>query len=175
MGFSRQEYRSGLPFPSPGDLPEPGFKPRSPALQADTLPSEPPGKPHLTTTVTFILQNFIYFFNVQINSTILQTLTSGLADITKMFLVFPKVDIFLSLFQFYTNTKNSPKMSSILNCLPVLISRVLSKWKAKVVTCFLPCFLSNASLGESSLPFNCPSLFSFLLLKWSWQRGWGGM
>ena len=44
MGFSRQEYGSGLPFPSPGDLPDPGIKPRSPALQADALPSEPPGK-----------------------------------------------------------------------------------------------------------------------------------
>ena len=45
MGFSRQEYWSGLPFPSPGDLPDPGIEPRSPALQADTLLSEPPGKP----------------------------------------------------------------------------------------------------------------------------------
>ena len=41
MGFSRQEYWSGLPFPSPADLPNPGIKPRYPALQADTLPSEP--------------------------------------------------------------------------------------------------------------------------------------
>ena len=41
MGFSRQEYWSGLPFPSPGDLPNPGIKPGSPALQADSLPSEP--------------------------------------------------------------------------------------------------------------------------------------
>ena len=39
-GFSRQEYSSGLPFPSPGDLPHPGIKPRSPALQADSLPTE---------------------------------------------------------------------------------------------------------------------------------------
>ena len=45
MGFSRQEYWSGLPFPSPGDLPGPGIEPRSPAFQADTLTSEPPGKP----------------------------------------------------------------------------------------------------------------------------------
>ena len=45
MGFSRQECWSRLPFPSPGDLPDPGIEPRSPALQADTLPSEPPGKP----------------------------------------------------------------------------------------------------------------------------------
>ena len=44
MGFSRQECWSGLPFPSPGDLPDPGIEPRCPALQADALPSEPPGK-----------------------------------------------------------------------------------------------------------------------------------
>ena len=43
MGFSRQEYHIALPFPSPGDLPDPGIKPRSPTLQADALPSEPPG------------------------------------------------------------------------------------------------------------------------------------
>ena len=45
MEFSRQEYRSELPFPSPGDLPNPGIKPRSPAWQWDSLPSEPPEKP----------------------------------------------------------------------------------------------------------------------------------
>ena len=45
MGFSRQAYWSGLPFPSPGDLPDPGIEPKSPALQADALPSELPGKP----------------------------------------------------------------------------------------------------------------------------------
>ena len=45
MEFPRQEYWSGLPFPSPGDLPNPGIEPRSPALQTDALPSEPPGKP----------------------------------------------------------------------------------------------------------------------------------
>ena len=44
MRFFRQEYWSGFPFPSPGDLPDPGIKPRSPTLQADALPSEPPGK-----------------------------------------------------------------------------------------------------------------------------------
>ena len=45
MGFSRQEYRSGLPCPPPRDLHNPGTEPRSPILQADSLPSEPPGKP----------------------------------------------------------------------------------------------------------------------------------
>ena len=45
MEFSRREYWSGLPFPSPGDLLDPGIEPRSSALQADAVPSEPPGKP----------------------------------------------------------------------------------------------------------------------------------
>ena len=47
MGFSRQEYWSGLPFPSPGDPPNPGIEPSSPALQADSLLSEPPGNPSI--------------------------------------------------------------------------------------------------------------------------------
>ena len=51
MGFSRQEYWSGLPFPSPGDLPDPGIEPRSPTLQADALTSAPPGKPLKTRMV----------------------------------------------------------------------------------------------------------------------------
>ena len=45
MEFSRQEYWKGLPFPSPGDIPNPGIESKSPALQADSLPFEPPGKP----------------------------------------------------------------------------------------------------------------------------------
>ena len=52
MGFSRQECWSGLPFPSPGDLPDPGIEPGSPALRADALPSEPPGKPILGNKAT---------------------------------------------------------------------------------------------------------------------------
>ena len=52
MGFSRQEYCSGVPFPSPGGLPNPGIKPRSPALQADSFPSEP----------NFLVSNLLFFF-----------------------------------------------------------------------------------------------------------------
>ena len=58
MGFSsRQEYWNGLPFPSPGDLPDPRIKPWSPVLQADSLLSEPPGKPYI-----YILY-IIYIYN----------------------------------------------------------------------------------------------------------------
>ena len=53
MGFSRQEYWSGLPFPSPGDIPDQGIEPGSPALQADALPSEPPGSPALSKRSSF--------------------------------------------------------------------------------------------------------------------------
>ena len=52
MGFSRQEYWSSLPFPLSGDLPSPGIKPRSPELQADSSPSELPGKPYKPTYKT---------------------------------------------------------------------------------------------------------------------------
>ena len=50
MEFSRQEYWNGLPCPSPGDLPYQGIKPRSPSLQADCLPAELPGNPHISYT-----------------------------------------------------------------------------------------------------------------------------
>ena len=53
MGFSRQEFWSGLPFPSPRDLPNPGIEPGSPTLQVDALPSEPPGKPNMDATRDF--------------------------------------------------------------------------------------------------------------------------
>ena len=55
MGFSRQEYWSGLPFLSPGDLPNPGIEPGSLALQADALTSESPGKPSFIYKQIYIL------------------------------------------------------------------------------------------------------------------------
>ena len=51
LGFSRQKHWSGLPFPSPGDLPNPGIEPGSPVLQTDSLPPEPPGKPQRKSEV----------------------------------------------------------------------------------------------------------------------------
>ena len=56
MRFSRQENWSGLPFPSPGDLPNPGIKPGSLALQADALSSEPPGKPGIQCYIYSAIQ-----------------------------------------------------------------------------------------------------------------------
>ena len=55
MGFNKQECCSGLPFPSPEDLPYPGMEPGSPALQADSSQTEPPGKPFLFVIPTHIL------------------------------------------------------------------------------------------------------------------------
>ena len=55
MEFSRQEYWSGLPFPSPGDLPNSGIEPRSPVLHADSLPSVPPGKPFSLCRIGLII------------------------------------------------------------------------------------------------------------------------
>ena len=80
LGFSRQEHWSGLPFPSPGDLPDLGIKPRSPAFQADALTSEPPGKPlssikmyrgkkkkKLFRGIGFYKDNFIMIFPTDCN------------------------------------------------------------------------------------------------------------
>ena len=63
--FSRQEYWGGLPFPSPGDLPDPGIKPRSPALQVDSLLSEPPEKSHFKTHNCSILKTFLLILKLK--------------------------------------------------------------------------------------------------------------
>ena len=67
MGFPRQEYWSGLPFPSPGDLPHPGIEPGSPALQVDSLPSEPPGKPCVCVCVC-VYEVFAFNESMRISS-----------------------------------------------------------------------------------------------------------
>ena len=61
-GFSRQEYWSGLQFPSPGDLPNPGIERRFPTLQADALISEPPGKPNIEGTCAFLNYGFLWVY-----------------------------------------------------------------------------------------------------------------
>ena len=60
MQFSRPEYWSGKPFPCPGDFPNAGIEPRSPALQADSLPTEPPGKPKDTGVGSVCLLQWIF-------------------------------------------------------------------------------------------------------------------
>ena len=65
-GFSRQEHWSGLPCPSPADLPNPGIKPRFLALQVDSLPSEPPGKPKLLKG--FFQLDFSWLFPMALNA-----------------------------------------------------------------------------------------------------------
>ena len=66
VGFSTQEHWSGLPHPPPGDLPNPGIEPGSPALQADSLPSEPPGKPHSRgmDTIQFIAVTYLWVLSI---------------------------------------------------------------------------------------------------------------
>ena len=67
IGFSRQEYWSGLPFPSPGDLPNPGIETRSLALQADSLPTELPGEAHMCLDRLYALLNLrsLFFFYLE--------------------------------------------------------------------------------------------------------------
>ena len=70
MGFPRQEYWSGLQFPSPGDPPDPEIKPGSPASQTDFLPSEPPGKPYVSM-----------YFELKVNLTILKFLLKSIKSL----------------------------------------------------------------------------------------------
>ena len=58
MGFSRQGFWRGLPFPSPGDLSHPGIEPRSLALQADFLPFDPPGKPVVSSVTSYSVEYY---------------------------------------------------------------------------------------------------------------------
>ena len=71
-GFSRQEYWSGLPFPSQGDLPDPGIKCGSPALQADILPSESPGKDIINLPQPHRLDGGAMIFPVKIRKLFLE-------------------------------------------------------------------------------------------------------
>ena len=64
MEFPRQEYWSGLPFPSPGDLPNLGIKPASSALQADSVPGEPSGEPVIPLAECNSNKNLTFVFNI---------------------------------------------------------------------------------------------------------------
>ena len=64
MGLSRQEYWSELPFPSPGDLPDPGIEPGSPALWADALPSESPGNPIFNYMLCLFSSHLLRFVSI---------------------------------------------------------------------------------------------------------------
>ena len=77
MGFSRQEYWSGLPFPSIGDLPDPGIEPGSPTLQGDSLPSEPLEKPLYLTDCGLLYFHFLIQFKCFIISQLTYSLTHG--------------------------------------------------------------------------------------------------
>ena len=74
MGLSKQECWRGLPFPPPGDLPNPGIKPGSPALQADSLPTVPPGKP-MNTYYKERVYEILYCSSVQFSSVTQSCLT----------------------------------------------------------------------------------------------------
>ena len=68
MGFSRQEYWSGLPFPSPGDLPDPGIEPGSPTFQENALTSEPPGHSFLQGIFRYNLNQITHDYTVKVTN-----------------------------------------------------------------------------------------------------------
>ena len=89
MGFNKQEYCSGLPFPSPEDLPHPGMEPGSPALQADSSQTEPPGKP-LLFVIPYTYYKYIFhlksFLEVDVTYNKLHTFKlSSLVKFSRMY------------------------------------------------------------------------------------------
>ena len=81
MGFSRQEYWSGLPFPSPGDLPNQGIEPGSPTLEADALTSEPLGKPLYTIYIIYIYSIYYIYYNAYIVYIIMYMMRTNVVEI----------------------------------------------------------------------------------------------
>ena len=79
MGFSRQEYWSGLPFPSPGDLPDPEIKPRSPALAGGFFPAEPPGRLNCSICIFWYQIHFTFpqYLTKQNNHLLLSTFSNN--------------------------------------------------------------------------------------------------
>ena len=80
MEFSRPEYWSGQPFPSPGDLPNPGIKPMTPALQLDSFLAEPPGKPKNTGVGSLFLLQGIFLIQELNHQTGVSCIAGGFFD-----------------------------------------------------------------------------------------------
>ena len=71
MGLSKQGYWNGLPFPSQGDLPNTGIKPRSPVLQADSLQTELPGKPHFYNAYVYLFTIYLATLGLSMGASVI--------------------------------------------------------------------------------------------------------
>ena len=142
MGFSRQEYWSGLPFPAPGDLPNPGIEPRSPTLQACSLPFEPPGKP---TSLNFFPISLWHqsWWSEFLYSTLMQKLNLASGWDFEIFSVLEVVAVYPIHFPLFSSCKQSRDFF-----------KVLAFWKGTVILwqticlSFLP--LQRLGSGQSS-------------------------
>ena len=142
MGFSRQKYGHGLPFPSPGDLPDPGMEPVSPvspALQAESLSAEPSGSHHTERVFFFLVMNFkIYSFsNFEIRSAVLLTVVAKLYIISPWLILHYNCKFLLFLFNSLYLFHISPHVYFILCFLICLL--ILRKSLLSLKTLLLKC------------------------------------
>ena len=136
MGFPKQKYWSGLPFPTPGDLPDPGIEPRSPALQADSLLSEPSGKTQFLQICQLFLLNSLYLLVLPTNLASSRAMLAGMYFLSSAsHTAFPSLPHFLqnvlfslpssctqSIYRIYYQIKNDKDVPSEHKSQGLLIS-----------------------------------------------------
>ena len=116
MGFSRQEYGSGLPFPSPEDLPKPGIKPGSPTLKADSLLSEPQGKPMFPCYSLHVLSTYCVLSTFPGTGWSSEwTRQTKILALPSAYIPTPSSTLFLAVFQIFPNSVLGSLTSSLLS------------------------------------------------------------
>ena len=144
-GFSRQEYWSGLPCPPPGDLPDPEIEPNSPALQVNSLPSEPPGKPKNPGVVEWVAYSFSFSDpGIEPRSSTLQTDSLPAELPGKPILTYDILHLFKCTIVFFPN---------VYTCKTKIIKLSV------ILKCFLLCF-GDPILSDP--PFLCQGKISLL-------------
>ena len=111
MEFSSQEYRSGLPFSSPGDLPDPGITPKSPALQADSLLSEAPGEPKFCEHTLLVFPSYLEAICVNVVSAVLSAWNKNLSSFHNqhLSLLSDSAQVLALLWGFFTTEYSAPR------------------------------------------------------------------
>ena len=170
MEFSRQTCWSGLPFPSPGNFPKPGIEPGSPALQADSLLSEPPGKPKVTSIYNYAYNNIYLLLNIKYYKyNNIYLLIIFIYNINVLYAYILNVYVlyihFKFIYQFSSVAQSCPTLCNPMNCstpgLPVHPNPCpLSRWYHPAISSSVVPFSSCPQSFPASGSFQMSQLFT---------------